>query len=242
MFRKPMTTGAGLEEALKLEWSSTARVLYLLSQTPQHGWRFQQDFEVSGHEFEQTCGQILDDCLEVLEVGAIVSYKISGCQVCIRILLHFHHLIICRRCFLLQWRDERATLAYVEPHLLKRFGGPFETLGLVGTSWALHRNLHIGSGAANSATGWLRCLLELALSRPLLDFDLVAAHGPVQAISVPCAWPRAGLTAFCATGPVQASLRGSQVLCRPGGTWTLALSRPLCSELSWPCAGPWCTF
>lgn len=70
-----MTTGAGLEEALKLEWSSTARVLYLLSQTPHHGWRFQQDFEASGREFEQTCGQILDDCLELLEVGGSVSYK-----------------------------------------------------------------------------------------------------------------------------------------------------------------------
>ena len=63
----------------------------------------------------------------------------------------------------------------------------------------------------------------------------------MQAISVLCAWPWAGLTAFCATGPVQASLRGSQVLSRPGGTWTLALSRPWCYELSWPCAGPWRT-
>eukprot|EP00438_Fugacium_kawagutii_P004899 Skav229212 [mRNA] locus=scaffold2439:88556:89158:+ [translate_table: standard] len=38
---------SGLEEAAKLEWSSTAKVLYLLSQTPHHGWRFHQDFEVS---------------------------------------------------------------------------------------------------------------------------------------------------------------------------------------------------
>ncbi len=37
----------GLEEALKLEWSATAKVLYLLSQTPHHGWRFHVDFEVS---------------------------------------------------------------------------------------------------------------------------------------------------------------------------------------------------
>lgn len=37
----------GLEEAVKLEWSSTAKVLYLLSQTPHHGWRFHQDFEIS---------------------------------------------------------------------------------------------------------------------------------------------------------------------------------------------------
>ena len=35
----------GLEEALKLEWTSTARVLYLLSQTPHHGWRFQSEFK-----------------------------------------------------------------------------------------------------------------------------------------------------------------------------------------------------
>ena len=90
----------------------------------------------------------------IIFVLFIINYR---CQVCIRILLHFHHLIICRRCFLLQWRDERATLAYAEPHLLKRFGGPFETLGLVGTSWALHRNLHIGSGAAILLLpGWLR--------------------------------------------------------------------------------------
>lgn len=37
----------GLEEALKLEWSATAKVLYLVSQTPHHGWRFHVDFEVS---------------------------------------------------------------------------------------------------------------------------------------------------------------------------------------------------
>ena len=30
----------GLEEALKLEWSATAKVLYLLSQTPHHGCAF----------------------------------------------------------------------------------------------------------------------------------------------------------------------------------------------------------
>ena len=40
----------GLEEAAKLEWSSTARVLYLLSQTPHHGWRFHGDFEVSADQ------------------------------------------------------------------------------------------------------------------------------------------------------------------------------------------------
>ncbi|CAK9059438.1 Alpha-protein kinase 1 (AK1) [Durusdinium trenchii] len=38
---------SGLEEALKLEWSSTARVLYLLSQTPHHGWRFHKALEVN---------------------------------------------------------------------------------------------------------------------------------------------------------------------------------------------------
>ena len=35
----------GLEKAVQLEWSSTAGVLCLLSQTPHHGWRFQQDFQ-----------------------------------------------------------------------------------------------------------------------------------------------------------------------------------------------------
>ena len=38
---------AGLEEALKLEWSATAKVLYLLAETPHHGWRFHVNFEVS---------------------------------------------------------------------------------------------------------------------------------------------------------------------------------------------------
>lgn len=37
----------GLEEAAKLDWSSTAKVLYLLSQTPHHGWRFHTDFKLS---------------------------------------------------------------------------------------------------------------------------------------------------------------------------------------------------
>ena len=128
------------------------------------------------------------------------------------------------------------------PRCLENSAEPWQAFGIGKDFVGLDRNLHIGSGAATSATGWLRCLHELALSRPLLDFDSIAAYGPVQAISVPCAWPCAGPTAFCATGPVQASLRGSQVLSRPGGTWTLALSRPYCCELSWPCAGPWCTF
>ncbi|CAK9062625.1 Alpha-protein kinase 1 (AK1) [Durusdinium trenchii] len=37
----------GLEEALKLDWSATAKVLYLLSQTPHHGWRFHQLCELN---------------------------------------------------------------------------------------------------------------------------------------------------------------------------------------------------
>ncbi|CAE7224830.1 ak1, partial [Symbiodinium pilosum] len=37
----------GLEAALNLTWSSTSKVLYLLSQTPNHGWRFHSTFEVS---------------------------------------------------------------------------------------------------------------------------------------------------------------------------------------------------
>lgn len=55
----------GLEEALKLEWSSTARVLYLLSQTPHHGWRFQQDFQVcSNLETIQALAAGVDDPAE----------------------------------------------------------------------------------------------------------------------------------------------------------------------------------
>ena len=36
----------GLEAALNLTWSSTSRLLFLLSQTPNHGWRFHTDFQV----------------------------------------------------------------------------------------------------------------------------------------------------------------------------------------------------
>ena len=125
------------------------------------------------------------------------------CQVCIRILLHL----------LLSMPFTAAVLPSVAGRMchswlrvatpLEKAPQPFAGFGLVGTSWALHRNLHIGSGAANSATGWLRCLHELARSRPLLDYVL-AAYGPVQAISVLCAWPWAGLTAFVL-----------QALCRP---------------------------
>ena len=59
-FELPTTTRAGLEEALKLEWSSTARVLYLLSQTPHHGWRFQQDFEASSGQMPGGCNYDLN--------------------------------------------------------------------------------------------------------------------------------------------------------------------------------------
>ena len=37
----------GLQAALELEWRSTSKVLYLLSQTPNHGRRFHNSFHVS---------------------------------------------------------------------------------------------------------------------------------------------------------------------------------------------------
>ena len=37
----------GLQAALELAWCSTSKVLYLLSQTPNHGWRFHTSFHVS---------------------------------------------------------------------------------------------------------------------------------------------------------------------------------------------------
>lgn len=36
----------GLEEALQLKWTATTKVLFLLSQTPHHGYRFHQKLEV----------------------------------------------------------------------------------------------------------------------------------------------------------------------------------------------------
>ena len=55
----------GLEEALKLDWSSTGKVLYLLSQTPNHGWRFHSDFQVSNEKNPGWLGHIGDEQLPI---------------------------------------------------------------------------------------------------------------------------------------------------------------------------------
>ena len=162
------------------------------------------------------------------------------CEVCIRILAYmfscwrlpplFDVPVVGRMRHM--WLRNAALLAKALPP-------PFG-IGIVGTSWAFIAFLTLVAELPFLLPAGFAVFTSWPWAGPCWITPSLP-HGPVQAISVLCAWPWAGLTVFCASGPVQASLRGSQVLSRPGGTWILALSRPYCCELSWPCAGPWRT-